>query len=192
MRTIVFATGPASANSRESYLFLLGLLAFAVVAAGRVLHEGLADGRRSRYKLLLHVTMILTSVIPPELPMELSIAASARRREWGRGASAARCARDASALPSRCLRTLPATACELHSVACQCHAYEPPMPHSHKPATVAWRMPAYAPTRDLECHTHNDRRRQLVRLPRIGTDVLRRYRLRPCLQLLGSCSGGFG
>jgi cation-transporting ATPase 13A1 len=74
MRTILFTTERISAHSAETFYFILVLLVFAIVAALFVLREGLADPDRSRFKLLLHCIMVVTSVVPPELPMELSLA----------------------------------------------------------------------------------------------------------------------
>ena len=58
-----------------SLRFTVGvLIIFAIVASAAVLHKGLHDENRNKFRLALHCIMILTSVVPPELPMELSLA----------------------------------------------------------------------------------------------------------------------
>jgi len=74
MRTILFSTEHVTVGDRETFFFILVLLGFAVVASIYVLIEGLKNEKQSRWKLFLHCTMIITSVVPPELPMELSLA----------------------------------------------------------------------------------------------------------------------
>ncbi|TEA16699.1 Manganese-transporting ATPase 1 [Colletotrichum sidae] len=73
VRTMIYSTERVSANNTEALLFILFLLIFAIAASWYVWDEGVKKDRK-RSKLLLDCILIVTSVVPPELPMELSLA----------------------------------------------------------------------------------------------------------------------
>mmetsp|Transcript_62322 Transcript_62322/g.190446 ORF Transcript_62322/g.190446 Transcript_62322/m.190446 type:complete len:1465 (-) Transcript_62322:85-4479(-) len=74
MRMIEFSTEEVAADRIETALQLLFLLCFALAAAGYVLKKGLEDPTRPTYKTLLRCTLIITSVVPPSLPMQMAFA----------------------------------------------------------------------------------------------------------------------
>mmetsp|Transcript_28585 Transcript_28585/g.36928 ORF Transcript_28585/g.36928 Transcript_28585/m.36928 type:complete len:1093 (-) Transcript_28585:313-3591(-) len=76
MRTILFSQKKMVVGDKDTGLFIAILVFFALVASVNVLVTGLEDPRRNKFKLVLHCIMIVTTVVPPELPMELSMAVS--------------------------------------------------------------------------------------------------------------------
>jgi cation-transporting ATPase 13A1 len=61
-------------HEKETGLLLLLLFFFALVSSGYVLYHSYGKENRSQYELLLHCILIITSVIPPELPMQMALA----------------------------------------------------------------------------------------------------------------------
>eukprot|EP00534_Pseudo-nitzschia_fraudulenta_P012894 CAMPEP_0201223372 /NCGR_PEP_ID=MMETSP0851-20130426/193078_1 /ASSEMBLY_ACC=CAM_ASM_000631 /TAXON_ID=183588 /ORGANISM="Pseudo-nitzschia fraudulenta, Strain WWA7" /LENGTH=1522 /DNA_ID=CAMNT_0047513131 /DNA_START=482 /DNA_END=5050 /DNA_ORIENTATION=+ len=61
-------------HEKETGLLLLLLFFFAIGSSSYVLYHGLQSDKRSKFELLLHCILIVTSVIPPELPMQMALA----------------------------------------------------------------------------------------------------------------------
>ncbi|KIP05730.1 hypothetical protein PHLGIDRAFT_30782 [Phlebiopsis gigantea 11061_1 CR5-6] len=76
VRTMIFSTERVSANNLESFLFIGFMLIFAIAASWYVWVKGI-EREMKKGKLLLDCVLIITSVVPPELPMELSLAVNA-------------------------------------------------------------------------------------------------------------------
>lgn len=74
LRNMMYSSDRASANNSEAFSFIAILLVFALIAAGYVYRVGKQDERRNQWLLILHCIMIITNVVPPELPLELSYA----------------------------------------------------------------------------------------------------------------------
>lgn len=74
LRTVMFSTDKNQAESTEAFIFIFILLAIALYAAYIVLIDGIEREGSITYKLFLRCVIIITSVVPSELPIELSLA----------------------------------------------------------------------------------------------------------------------
>mmetsp|Transcript_22621 Transcript_22621/g.34781 ORF Transcript_22621/g.34781 Transcript_22621/m.34781 type:complete len:746 (-) Transcript_22621:8934-11171(-) len=76
LRTMMFSGNGSNngVNNYDNFIFILLLLFCALVAASTVIYHTWEDETRNKFRVVLHVIIILTSVVPPELPMELSLA----------------------------------------------------------------------------------------------------------------------
>ncbi|KAG7661463.1 SPF1 [[Candida] subhashii] len=73
VRMMIFSSERVSVGNKEAFLFILFLLIFAIAASWYVWVEGTKMGR-IQSKLILDCIIVITSVVPPELPMELTMA----------------------------------------------------------------------------------------------------------------------
>lgn len=73
VRVMIYSAERVSVGNKEALYFILFLLIFAIVASWYVWVEGTRMGR-IQSKLILDCILIITSVVPPELPMELTMA----------------------------------------------------------------------------------------------------------------------
>ena len=73
MRKILYSDR-VTLDSKEAFLFIGILLCFALAATAYVVYYSYSNENKDKYKLLLKCIIIITSVVPPELPIELALA----------------------------------------------------------------------------------------------------------------------
>ena len=74
MRMMEFSSEQVTGDAKETLILLFILLVFALAASYNVYVQGVKDGKRSQYELVLRCIMIITSVVPPDLPMQTALA----------------------------------------------------------------------------------------------------------------------
>lgn len=74
LQMIEFSQEKVQGDTKEVLYALLLLLAFALVSAGYVLKLGLEKGEKTPHELLIKCIIILTAVVPRQLPMQMALA----------------------------------------------------------------------------------------------------------------------
>jgi cation-transporting ATPase 13A1 len=77
VRMVEYSSAKVMSDANETLALMVVLLMFAIGASSYVMRTGLAEGKRSPYELVLRCVFILTSVVPPELPMQTAVAVNA-------------------------------------------------------------------------------------------------------------------
>ncbi|OHT14736.1 E1-E2 ATPase family protein [Tritrichomonas foetus] len=77
IRTILFASQRVSAESKDSMYLLVFLSIFAIFASGYVVYYGRKSSTISTFRIIVECLLILTSSIPPDLPMQLTVSVNA-------------------------------------------------------------------------------------------------------------------
>ena len=72
-RSVIYNNENIALKNNEAFILLGMLLILSIVASAYVLNEGLKDESRDKQKLFLRCILIITSVVPPELPMITNI-----------------------------------------------------------------------------------------------------------------------
>lgn len=74
IKTVFYNNENAQSKQLDGIVIVVVLLMFAILSSGYVLYYGIHDEQRDKNKLFLRCILIITTVVPPELPMILSIA----------------------------------------------------------------------------------------------------------------------
>ncbi|KAJ0406574.1 hypothetical protein P43SY_004463 [Pythium insidiosum] len=74
VRMIEFSSGKVTGSSWDAYGLVFLLMVFAFLSSGYVLRHGIAQKGKITFELLLRCVLIITSVIPAELPMQTAMA----------------------------------------------------------------------------------------------------------------------
>ncbi|CAK72470.1 unnamed protein product (macronuclear) [Paramecium tetraurelia] len=74
IKTVFYNNENANAKQTDGLFIVVVLLIFALCASAYVLMNGLQEESRNKNKLFIRCILIVTTVVPPELPMILSIA----------------------------------------------------------------------------------------------------------------------
>lgn len=73
-RTVIFNNENVSLKQTEAFILLALLLCLSIWTSVNVLTTALEDEKRDKQKLFIRCILIITSVVPPELPMIMTIA----------------------------------------------------------------------------------------------------------------------